>query len=94
MVSLIEVGTPLFRKIKQQAPTIAREITRKRYTFDLRKKAEEVIERHATKEAEGIRFTERLSIGLTKEGKLAIRAKAFRTHSNMSEIARRELGLI
>lgn len=94
MVSLIEVGMPLFKKIKQQAPTIAREITRRRYTFEMRKKAQEMIEGHATKEAEGVRFTERLTIGLTEKGKLAIKGEAFRTHSYMTEIARRKLGVI
>ena len=92
-VSLIELGIPLFSRIKQRAPKVAKSLTRKRYTFQLRPRAQERVERYAEVEAGKIRLDDRISAALPGYAKQMIRREASRTNRKMSQILRDRLGV-
>jgi predicted NACHT family NTPase len=93
-VALIEIGIPFFKKLRIKSPTIAKELTRKRYTFNLREKAQERIDRIAEQETEPMRLNKRVSVGLTERQEFRIRLQARKEQKFKSQIIRERLGLI
>jgi len=92
-VSLLEIGIPLFLRIKQNSPALAKDLSRKRYTFHLRPRAQEELEAYAGKLVVGTRLDERLGFALPSEAKLRIRREAARSGRKMSAILRERIGI-
>jgi hypothetical protein len=92
-VSLIEIGIPLFNKIKSCSPALAKDLSRKRYTYQLRPRAQERLEDYAEDEAGKHRLDAILGFALPHQEKERIRGEARRSGRKMSAIARERIGV-
>lgn len=95
MVVLIELGLPVFQKIKGRAPALASAIlASKRYHYVKRRRgSNSMIRQIQESESSRVKLDDRLSIGLPNYSKDGFRREAKKRGLHMSQIARERMGL-
>jgi hypothetical protein len=88
--TLIELGIPVFVKLRRNNPAIARSLTKKRYTYELRKPALDRIDVIAEKEAGKIRLDSRISAAIPSRARQELEVEARRRgkKGSMSQVLR------
>lgn len=95
MVVLIELGLPVFQKIRGRAPSLASAIlASKRYHYVKRRRgSDSLIQQIQNSESSRVKLDDRLSVGLPNYSKDAFRREANKRGLHMSQIARERMGL-
>jgi hypothetical protein len=88
--TLIELGMPVFLKLRRNSRALARNLTRKRYTYQLRKPAADRIDVIAEKEASRIKLDSRISAAIPSSARreLELEAKRRGKKGTMSQVLR------
>lgn len=95
LVVLAETGIPVFVKIRNRSPPLAKAILdSRRYTYVKRRRgSDRIIDQEVARESEDFKLNDKLSIGLPSSRKDAIRSEARRRGLHMSQIGREKMGL-
>ena len=88
--TLIELGIPVFLKLRRNNSALARSLTRKRYTYEFRKPARDRIDVIAEKEAGKIRLDSRISAAIPRRARQELEVEARRRgrKGSMSQVLR------
>ena len=95
IVVLLELGLPVFTKVDGRAPALANALLQsRRYHYVKRRRgSDKIIQAIQDKEGKRIKLDDRISAGLPKQKKEAIRKEADRRKMYMSQVIREQLGL-
>lgn len=93
--TLMELGIPVFLKLRRNSPALARVLSKKRYTYNFRQPAMDRIDVIAEKEASKIRLDDRISAAIPHRAKEELRTEAKRRgkKGTMSEVLREKVGV-
>ena len=93
--TLIELGISMFVKLRRNNPAIARSLSKKRYTYELRKPAADRIDVIAEKEAGKIRLDDQISVRIPHRAVEQLRTEARHRgkKGTMSQVLREKVGI-